>query len=58
MNPLAGGPRCRDGAITYNQLGGRRYNIELENPYEQHSARYRRRHPPRQRKRTKKPWMK
>src|SRR5579864_3426530 len=58
INPIAGGPRHRDGAITYNELGGRRYNIELENPYDQHSTRYRRRHSPKQCKRTNKPWMK
>lgn len=45
MNPLAGGTRYRDGATTYNQFRGRRYNIEIENPFEHHSARYRRRHP-------------
>ena len=57
MNPLAGGTRYRDGAVTYNQSDGRRYHIELEGPPGLHSARYRRRHPPKQRKSTK-PWMK
>ena len=56
MNPLAGGPRYRDGAVTYNQFDGKRYNIEVEIPDGQ-SARFRRRHPAKRHRQTK-PWMK
>lgn len=52
INPLAGGPRYRDGAVTYNQFDGRRFHIELEDPRGGHSARYQRRHPPKQHKQT------
>jgi hypothetical protein len=58
IEPLAvRGPRYRDGAVTYNQFEGRRYNIEVEGPGGEQSARYQRRHLRRQRKQTK-PWMK
>jgi hypothetical protein len=58
INPLAGGSRRRDGAVTYDELNGRRYNIELEDPRGIHSARYQRRHPPKQRSKPTKSWMK
>jgi hypothetical protein len=53
INPLAGGPRYRDGAVTYNQFNGRHFHIELEDPRGTQSARYQRRHLPKQRKNTK-----
>jgi hypothetical protein len=58
IDPLAArGPRYRDGAVTYNQFEGMRYNVELEGPGGGQSARYQRRHPRRQHKQTR-PWMK
>jgi hypothetical protein len=57
IEPLAAqGPRYRDGAVTYNQYDGKRYNIEVEGPDGQ-SARFKRRHPIKRHKQTK-PWMK
>jgi hypothetical protein len=57
MNAVARGPRYRDGGVTYSQSRGVRYNLVPENPHEQHTARYERRHHSKQRKQ-KKPWMK
>ena len=57
INPLARGPRYRDGIITYNQSQNERFNIEVEDPRGLHSARYQRRHASKQHNRTK-PWEK
>lgn len=57
INPLAQGTRYRDGAITYNQNEGRRYNIEVVDLDGLHGPRYQRRHRARQHKQTK-PWEK
>ncbi len=49
--------RYREGAISYTQdRSGVRTNVEVENPYESHNARYQRRHSARRHKQTK-PWM-
>ena len=57
MNAVTRGQRYRDGGITYSQYRGIRYNIVPENPNDQHTVRYERRHHSRQHKQ-KKPWMK
>lgn len=57
MKPLVRGPRHRDGAVSYNEYRGVRFNVEVEDPREQHSSRYRRRHPSKQYKHMK-PWEK
>jgi len=57
INPLAQGTRYRDGAVTYNQYRGRRYNIEVADLSGQHGLRYQRRHLSKQHKQTK-PWEK
>ena len=57
-NIFPGGPRYRDGAISYNQdRWGVRSNVEVKNPYTSHNSRYQRRHSMKQHKQTK-PWMK
>ena len=57
MPAVTRGPRYRDGGVTYSQYRGVRYDIVPENPYNQHTARYERRHHTKQHKQ-KKPWMK
>jgi hypothetical protein len=57
ITPIAQEPRYRDGATMYNQFRGVRFNIELEDPRQQESSRYQRRHPRKQNKSTK-PWKK
>jgi len=57
MNAITRGARYRDGGVTYSQYRGVRYNIVPENPHEQYTARYERRHHSRQHQQ-KKPWMK
>ena len=44
MNAGTRGPRYRDGAVTYSQYRGVRYNMVPENPNGRHNARYERRH--------------
>ena len=57
INPLVRGPRYGDGATTYNQFEGMRFRVEVENPYESHTARDERRHSPKKHTPTK-PWTK
>jgi len=57
ISPLARGPRYRDGAVTYNQFEGRRFQLRVENPYQSHTSRYERRHRPKKHTPTK-PWTK
>lgn len=57
MKSVSRGPRYRDGAVTYNQYRGVRYNIVPEDPNGGHNARYQRRHSSGRHRQTK-PWMK
>ncbi|MDQ2718032.1 MAG: hypothetical protein M3Z08_24320, partial [Chloroflexota bacterium] len=41
-HPIPRGPRYRDGAATYSQYRGVRYNMQIEDPRGPHSARYQR----------------
>jgi hypothetical protein len=57
INPMVRGPRYRDGATTYNQFEGMRFRVQVENPYQSHTARDERRHHPKKHTPTK-PWTK
>lgn len=58
--PMIGGPigpRRHDGALSYDEYRGIRFNVSVEDPRNSHNRRYQRRHAARTRKATK-PWMK